>query len=295
MASLLIVADSREQRAQIAGLLSSQSQWKLLEAADADDAIAQLEKCGVDLLLLEITTHESADNLVPLVRERFARLPILIIAPDDNRDALVKSLMLGAASYVPHGKLAHELAGTIERLLALTSREHRRRLAESLQSDECRMVVRSELAMIPAVVGYLQDSAEDFGLCLPRDSFRFAVALEEALTNAVIHGNLEVSSELRGAMDGAYVSLLKRRLAEQPYCGRTVNVDSFFNVEEVRVVITDQGPGFDPRSVPDPTDPANLEKPHGRGLMLMKSFMDEVRYNDRGNQVTLSKRRNGAG
>ena len=57
-------------------------------------------------------------------------------------------------------------------------------------------------------------------------------------------------------------------------------------------VIRDEGPGFDPRELPDPTDPTNLERPSGRGLLLMRTFMDDVSYNDDGNQVTLIKRRN---
>ncbi|HOF18390.1 MAG TPA: ATP-binding protein [Phycisphaerae bacterium] len=52
----------------------------------------------------------------------------------------------------------------------------------------------------------------------------------------------------------------------------------------------DEGTGFDPTRVPDPTADENLEKPSGRGLMLMRAYMDEVRYNDRGNQVFLMKR-----
>jgi anti-sigma regulatory factor (Ser/Thr protein kinase) len=59
---------------------------------------------------------------------------------------------------------------------------------------------------------------------------------------------------------------------------------------EATFVIQDEGPGFDPASLPDPTDPENLDKVSGRGLLLMRTFMDEVSYNDRGNQVTMIKR-----
>jgi anti-sigma regulatory factor (Ser/Thr protein kinase) len=57
-------------------------------------------------------------------------------------------------------------------------------------------------------------------------------------------------------------------------------------------VIRDEGPGFDPASLPDPTDPENIEKACGRGLLLMRTFMDKVDYNRTGNQVTLTKRAN---
>ena len=56
-------------------------------------------------------------------------------------------------------------------------------------------------------------------------------------------------------------------------------------------VIRDEGPGFDPSEIPDATAPANLERPCGRGLLLMRTFMDTVDFNDRGNKVTLTKRR----
>ena len=56
-------------------------------------------------------------------------------------------------------------------------------------------------------------------------------------------------------------------------------------------VIRDEGPGFDVSGLPDPTDPANLDRPCGRGMLLMRTFMDNVIYNDRGNEVTLFKER----
>jgi anti-sigma regulatory factor (Ser/Thr protein kinase) len=55
------------------------------------------------------------------------------------------------------------------------------------------------------------------------------------------------------------------------------------------VEIADEGPGFDPSKLPDPTDPENLLRPHGRGVMMMKLFLDDVQYNDQGNKVTLVK------
>ena len=60
--------------------------------------------------------------------------------------------------------------------------------------------------------------------------------------------------------------------------------------EEAVFVVQDEGPGFDPSSLPDPTEPANLERVSGRGVLLMRTFMDEVSYNQVGNEVTLVKR-----
>ena len=58
----------------------------------------------------------------------------------------------------------------------------------------------------------------------------------------------------------------------------------------MKYVIRDEGPGFDLKSLPDPRDPVNVERPSGRGMLLMRTFMDLVEYNAMGNMVTLFKR-----
>ena len=58
----------------------------------------------------------------------------------------------------------------------------------------------------------------------------------------------------------------------------------------MRVSVHDEGPGFDPTSLPDPTDPANLARVSGRGLLLIQTFMDKVEFNEQGNRITLFKK-----
>jgi len=90
----------------------------------------------------------------------------------------------------------------------------------------------------------------------------FRVGLTEALSNAMLYGN-----------------------AHDP--SKRVRVEVTLSEGAIRARITDQGAGFDPKAVPDPTCPENLCKNGGRGLFLMRQLLDEVSYNDRGNQVTL--------
>jgi serine/threonine-protein kinase RsbW len=94
------------------------------------------------------------------------------------------------------------------------------------------------------------------------------LGLEEALVNAVRHGN-------RG--DPRKRVRVRYRVAPQ----------------EVWAEVEDEGPGFDPGAVPDPTGPERLERPGGRGLLLMRHYLSSVSYNERGNAVTLRKRRGG--
>jgi serine/threonine-protein kinase RsbW len=92
--------------------------------------------------------------------------------------------------------------------------------------------------------------------------FNFRVGLTEALTNAVLYGN-----------------------AHDP--SKHVLVEVALEDGRLEARVTDQGGGFDPSSIPAPTEPENILKPGGRGLFIMRQLLDEVSYNDRGNQVTL--------
>lgn len=100
----------------------------------------------------------------------------------------------------------------------------------------------------------------------PDDIFAIHLAAEEALVNAVVHGN---------------------RLDPN----KTVHVECEVSPTFVRLEVTDEGAGFDPTSVPDCTLEERLQAPSGRGVMLMRSFMTRIAYNAKGNSVVLEKRR----
>jgi serine/threonine-protein kinase RsbW len=94
--------------------------------------------------------------------------------------------------------------------------------------------------------------------------FHVQLAYEEAIVNAIIHGN--------------------GRAAD-----KTVDVEMACDRQLVEIQITDQGEGFDPATVPDPTQDDLLEVPGGRGVLLITEVMSEVTYNERGNRITLKK------
>jgi serine/threonine-protein kinase RsbW len=98
------------------------------------------------------------------------------------------------------------------------------------------------------------------------DIFGVHLALEEAVVNAIKHGN-------------------KLDLSKQ------VDVSCRLSPEKFWISITDEGQGFDPKAVPDCTDADHIHLPNGRGLLLMHCYMNRVEYNDRGNAVTMEKHR----
>ena len=85
--------------------------------------------------------------------------------------------------------------------------------------------------------------------------------------------------------------LLQQRRREKPYLTRRVYVTVKESPAEAVYTIRDEGPGFDPSKLPDPTDPSNLDRVSGRGLLLIRTFMDRVHHNKTGNEITMVKRR----
>jgi anti-sigma regulatory factor (Ser/Thr protein kinase) len=128
-------------------------------------------------------------------------------------------------------------------------------------------------------------------LCDQNGLIRAGIALEEALLNGIYHGNLEAATQLKQEDEAAFHRLIVDRRQQPPYCHRRLMVEVRMTTEQARFDITDGGRGFDPTTLPDPTDPANLESVGGRGLLLIRTFMDEVRFNTTGTQITLVKRR----
>jgi diguanylate cyclase (GGDEF)-like protein/PAS domain S-box-containing protein len=120
---------------------------------------------------------------------------------------------------------------------------------------------------------------------------RTTIALDEALRNALYHGNLELSSTIRQENDRLFYELARQRAAQSPYRDRRIHLQIAHCPDHSRFVIRDEGVGFDTSAAQRPIEPEDLLRPSGRGLLLMKSFMDEVSYNKVGNEVTLVKRR----
>src|SRR5437899_2548730 len=97
-----------------------------------------------------------------------------------------------------------------------------------------------------------------------REIFSIKLALEEALVNAIKHGN---------QMDRS----------------KKVHIDFTVNCERFDIRIVDEGQGFTLEDVPDPMAPENLERPCGRGLLLMRHYMTEVTFHPPGNRLSMSK------
>jgi signal transduction histidine kinase len=124
-----------------------------------------------------------------------------------------------------------------------------------------------------------------------------AMALKQALENAMYRGNLELTREqwknqsANDTPNQQQLANVSQRLAMSPYKDRRIHFDARVMREMLRVVIRDQGPGFDTKLIPQKDDPDALDDQKGRGLVLIHNFMDRVSFNEQGNEITLIKYR----
>ncbi len=292
MSTILVVDDSLIDRRLVAGILGSEPSFDVRFANDGVKALDDMDGFLPDAVVTDLIMPEMDGlELVRAVRGRYAHIPVILMTSQGNEKIAVEALESGAASYVPKRQLAYELVDTMRHVLALSSQKRsHERLMSGLTRSQATFALPNDSTLITSLVSHLQDNVAQMGICDDAERIRFGVALEEALVNAMYHGNLEVDSELKEDDHEAYDALVRKRRQESPFCDRRIHVETDMSKSQAVVSVADDGPGFNPRMLPDPTDPENLDRVSGRGVLLMRTFMDEIEFNENGNRVTMVKR-----
>lgn len=292
MTTILVVDDSAMDRRIAGGLLEKEPDCQVLYAEDGAAALKSVEENLPDVVVTDmVMPHLDGLQLVEAMKHDFPLIPVIIMTAVGTEETAVQALKRGAASYVTKRRLAQDLLETVRMVLQAADDERNvsRLLVHRTRQAEFKFVLENELPLLAASVTYLQQTMRAMGLFDEAERLRIGVALEEVLLNAMFHGNLELSSSLREDDKPTYHELARTRAKEPPYCDRRIFMDVLLSPVGAEFKVRDQGPGFNPRELPDPTDPANLHRVSGRGLLLMHTFMDSVGFNESGNEVRLTK------
>ena len=273
--------------------------FKVEFAEDGSQALARMREAAPDLIVTDLQMpNRNGLELVAAVRMHHPGVPIILMTGHGSEDLAVEVLHRGAANYVPKPQLGERLLDSVEEALSLVRADRTYdRLIACLKTMRFRFRAGKRSGPDRSARRIGAADGRRHGLTDATGRFRVGAALKEALLNAIYRGNLEISFK---QMQDTRVSLLGRqgrRRAGQAASTRrpTKTAKSACAIamddEQARFVISDEGPGFDPASIPAAGQPGSLDPETGRGLVLMRAFFDEVTFNDGGNEVTLVKRR----
>jgi anti-sigma regulatory factor (Ser/Thr protein kinase) len=245
-----------------------------------------------DLVLTDLHMPEmNGLELVAAIKKDYPPVPVILMTAVGSEDVAAQALREGAASYVPKRRLADDLLTTVQRIFRGSVEDREQPLLmHYMETCALDFVLPNDLDLMHTLVNHLQPMLRCLPLADETERVRVGLALEEALGNAYFHGNLEVGAAVGKADRQAYQQLAAERLWQPPYRDRQIRLSAKISRSEAVFVISDDGPGFDVSRLPT-TPPADGEQGTGRGVILMRSIMDEVTYNAAGNQVTLIKRR----
>ena len=223
-----------------------------------------------------------------LASQDFPGIPFIVTSGRGTKKEIIQALKQGAIDYFEKPFGIKEISSSIRKVRHLV--EEGRRTAEVYQhlvEKKLHFEIPNEIDLVQPLVRSLADEVK-LSCQIPRSHLPgIRMGLHELIVNAIEHGNLELSSELKLRSD--YLGFLKRRAREGQFKDRRVQIWVSIAADNFSCEISDQGPGFDWRSLPDPANPENLFKPHGRGIILAANFFDEFVFNEAGNQITVRK------
>ncbi len=288
MANILLLERRSATRKALITQIAAQDGWFVFSARSAEEARSLTQSGPIDLILSDLCSM--GDRCAEFL-EQTAPLPVIVTSDRDQLDGLIDALEAGAVNYIPGHLREARLIGAIRAALSSALETSKRtRLLGGMEYSHSRFSIPADLSMLAAAADRLQASLEMFGLCDQSQNMHIRIALDEALANAFYHGNLDVSSDLKETGGGDFEQLARIRLQESPYCDRRITIEEHLTREQARFVIRDEGNGFDVNQLPDPTDHSRLTLSSGRGIAMMRHFLDDVVFNETGNQVTLVKR-----
>jgi CheY-like chemotaxis protein/anti-sigma regulatory factor (Ser/Thr protein kinase) len=289
--TILVVDDSPIDR-RLASRLLEQAGFETRSAENGHHALAALETKPAEVVVTDLVMPEMDGlTLVETIRARYPSIPVILMTAHGSDDIGVRALQRGAASFVPKRELARCLGETVRSVLSLLQVPKPAPSTPPGTSRSIQWELGNDVSEIPDVVARVERRLGRSAIIDGTARIQLAVALREAIVNAMLHGNLELPSALKESDPAAHDALALERRVTSPYSDRRVRVSMTESDDDVTCVVSDDGAGFDVKNVPDPTDPANLERTCGRGLFLIWAVMSEVTHSDNGRTITMIMRR----
>lgn len=291
--TILVVDDEEVIRITIQKKLSRVG-FNVISFEKGEDLLYYLKNAdhNADLIITDIKLRKmDGIELLRRINSMDEPIPVLIISGHGNVEDAIRALRYGASDYIRKPFDINDLTSSVRSIL---KRKFQKKLSENFakykQYEKSVLVIPNDGDLINTIsFNYTKDLVAA-GLFNYTTSENISLSLQEAVSNAMFHGNFEIDSSLRdsGGMKEFNNEIDKRKVLS-PYKDRTVKLTYELTPDYVSYEIEDQGPGFNFQTLPDPRDPENFFKNSGRGLLIIRIHMDEVSWHDRGNVIRMKK------
>lgn len=290
MPTVLVVDDTAVDRRLAGGLLEAAPNLQVCYAQNGQEALLQI---GNELPDLVVTDLQMPDldglQLVNAISQRYPDVPVVLMTAHGSEVIAAQALAGGASCYVPKTELADSLLETVMHILAMSDAEARnKKLMSCARRVDFEFELENDLKIIDPLVEMIQQVVASQDLFDSTHRVRMCVAVEHALKNAMLRGNLEIS---RGEYPVVPPELVLVRSQEPQFQDRRVYCRITVTPDKIDFVCRDQGKGFDLANVPQAESPDSFKDGIGRGLVLMQAFMDRVTFDQGGREVRMTKNR----
>jgi CheY-like chemotaxis protein len=292
MIQIIVVDDALTERTKAGGLLKRSLECEVHFADSGRSAVELVERNEPDLVVTDLNMPEMDGlELVRVLGNDYPDLPVIVTTAMGSEEIAAAAMRAGAASYVPKRRLAQDLCSTVQQVLAagLQSATPARVLSHM---DACQMQLR--LRNDPALIQEAAAMMQRMLVCLPLGSAgqrtRVGLAIEAALSNAMLRGNLAIPADPNRS-PVQLAALIMERATNSPWRDRLIHVSISLSRQRAEFTIRDEGAGFDVAAVDREVRRLSSDQEIGRGLSLMHTIMDSVVFNAHGNEVSMVKNR----
>ncbi len=260
-------------------------------AAFNDDFLDRLAAESFDLLIIEILEPESrmaryAREIKQIKNDHC----IIFFSSTPSYDHILFAVKEGGIDFFPKPISDADVARILElhrlRILKARNISH---VDRYIVEKRVKLTLPTDVSILSYVSNRIADDIFQSGAVAPGRLYTLNLAIFEALTNALEHGNLGISYDEKSGLVGSgdYINYLMDKCKKDPYCNRKIHIDYHISRSVIKVSIEDEGRGFDAATYMEDVADQVSEEYHGRGLMLIYKIMDKVSFNTTGNRISF--------
>lgn len=291
--NVLIIDPDESYHETMRDLLSSR--LNVLFTTNAENAIEICWEHGVDLMICGLDSSEEAtENLIDKVKRKMPNTLLALISKANKADDAAVALKWGSIEFIQKPLTVENIALLVDKFyLSSVNKVSDYKLLDTIVEEKRSFELPTDFHIINPFLNEVTEMLKRFVSLDKKTLLSIRLSIHEMLVNAMEHGNLEVSYAdkkllLEKIID--YQKYLQKKSQDPPFNKRKVRLTYHISKDELIFEIEDEGKGFNVDQIPSPVTENKVSQLNGRGIFITNNNMDSVKYNKKGNKVTLIKK-----